>query len=74
MNLPDNNLYDILFENPEGRHDVNDVGLDIVNSMYSSINTDIICKYDDINSYKATFPINCPGYLKYTSNEYSLPH
>ena len=62
MNIPNFNLYDTLFDN-EDQHHTNNIGLDIVNSMYNSLNTDNICRYHDINSYKSTIPVNCLDYL-----------
>lgn len=45
------------------RDHTNSMGLNIVNSMYHSLNIDSICKYQDLNSYESAIPTNCPEYL-----------
>lgn len=62
MNLPDINLYNTLFDNEE-RNDTNSIDLEIINSMFESINIENICKYHDIPSYNLPLPLHCPDYL-----------
>lgn len=62
MNLPDINLYNTLLENEES-YDTNSIDLEIINSMFESINIENICKYHDIPSYILSLPINCRDYL-----------
>lgn len=51
MNLPDINQYNTLFDDVDiERHDTYNVGMEIVNSMFNSINMDSICRYHDIKS------------------------
>ena len=35
----------------------------ILNSIYSSLNYDNLCKYHDLISYKSAIPLNCKDYL-----------
>ena len=63
MNLSNINLYDTLIDNDIETHDDNNVGLEIINSMYNAMNMENICKYHDINSYKLTLPKNCLDYI-----------
>lgn len=62
MDLPDINLYNTLLDNEES-YDTNSIGLEIINSMFESINIENICKYHDIISYNLSLPINCRDYL-----------
>lgn len=63
MNTTDINLIESLFNiNDESQAD-DDVELKKSNSLYSTLNTDEICKYHDLRSYTSAIPVNCLNYL-----------
>ena len=62
MALPDTNLYNSLFDN-DVLNNTDSMDLELVNSMFDSIDIVNICKYHDINSHKSSLPKNCPDYL-----------
>ena len=47
----------------EINHSSDDYDLDIINSMYGSLNINDICKYHDLDSYISTIPSNCHEYI-----------
>lgn len=49
MNLYDINLFNSIFDNKKV-YNTNNLDLEIIISMFKSINTENICKYHDINS------------------------
>ena len=63
MNITDINLIDSLLNTSDESQDDNDVGLEIINSIYDTLNINEICKYHDINSYTSAIPVNFLDYL-----------
>ena len=65
MNVNNLNLFHTLFNDleEESNHSNAHHDIDIMNSMYESININDICKYHDLNSYLSTIPTNCHDYI-----------
>ena len=61
MHPPNINLYNSIFDSET--QNTNNIDLEIINSMYNSMNINDICQYHDIDSYKLSLPIKCPDYL-----------
>lgn len=63
MNPSNLNLFDTLFSDHDDNDEGNNVGLEILNSMYNSLNTEDICNYHDLSSYISIIPAQNMNYL-----------
>ena len=65
MNVNNINLLHTIFNEleEESNNSSNDNDLNIISSMYGSLNINDICNYHDLNSYISTIPTYCKDYL-----------
>lgn len=63
MNSINENLYNTLFSDIDNNQESDSIGIEIINSMYSSLNLDDICNYHDLTSYKSAIPNNSTDYI-----------
>ena len=62
MNSNNENLLNTLFSDLENNQDSDSIGIEIIKSMYLSLDLDI-CNYHDLISYKNAIPKNSNDYI-----------
>ena len=63
MNYPTENLLNTLFHDFQNKQESDDIGIEIINSMYLSLEIDDICNYHDLTSYTNATPKNITNYI-----------
>ena len=63
MNYTSENLLNTLFNDLEDNQESDSIGIEIINSMYLSLELDDICSYHDLTSYKNVIPRNSTDYI-----------
>ena len=63
MDTNSENLLNTLFNDLEKNQDCDSIGIEIINSMYKTLDLDDICNYYDSSTYKSAVPKNCTDYV-----------
>lgn len=63
MNFTSENLLNTLFNDLEDNNESDSIGIEIINSMYLSLELDDICNYHDLTSYINVIPRSSADYI-----------